>query len=176
MFNQLFKISCRVRRIEQKKKICGIFCSLINNKTTYWKVSFSSIIYHQIVIIRYWIYKTNFFHIVAPTASKVWQYFEKIDNSGAKCSICSKLVTNCGNTSNYHKHLKSNHVIDLTGITKRELLVPQNEPARKKRKLLNSSPEIQTTPKSAQPKLMETINRQLSFRSNKRYFFIRYFY
>lgn len=101
---------------------------------------------------------------MAPAPSKVWQHFKKLDNFGARCLICSKVVSNCGNTSNYHKHLRVNHSILLTGNAS----VSQNKlptsPA-KKRKRSSGSPVIHTTPKSEQPKLMETIKKQLSFQS-----------
>lgn len=46
--------------------------------------------------------------------SKIWQHFDKIDKSSAKCKICLKKYGSSGNTTNLHSHLVKIHNIDLS--------------------------------------------------------------
>lgn len=42
-------------------------------------------------------------------SSRVWQHYEKIDNTRVKCNLCKKEFKFSGNTSNLHYHLKRKH-------------------------------------------------------------------
>ncbi|BFF94092.1 zinc finger BED domain-containing protein 4 [Drosophila madeirensis] len=60
--------------------------------------------------------------------SKVWKYYDKIDNTTAQCQLCERIIKTSGNTSNLMKHMKTHKQIDLDnneavvmrGIFKRE--------------------------------------------------------
>ncbi|XP_017844293.2 zinc finger BED domain-containing protein 4 [Drosophila busckii] len=60
--------------------------------------------------------------------SKIWKYYDKIDQSTAQCQLCEKIIKTCGNTSNLMKHMKTHPQIDVNdnesvvvrGILKRE--------------------------------------------------------
>ncbi|SPP85457.1 zinc finger BED domain-containing protein 4 [Drosophila guanche] len=45
--------------------------------------------------------------------SKVWKYYDKIDNSTAQCQLCERIIKTSGNTSNLMKHMKTHKQIDL---------------------------------------------------------------
>lgn len=47
--------------------------------------------------------------------SRVWEYFEKIDNSKVKCNICKRDFKFSGNTSNLHFHLRRKHLTFSVG-------------------------------------------------------------
>ncbi|XP_030376705.1 zinc finger BED domain-containing protein 1 [Scaptodrosophila lebanonensis] len=60
--------------------------------------------------------------------SKIWKYYEKLDNNCAQCQLCEKIIKTSGNTSNLMKHMKTHPQVDVNdtesvvirGIYKRE--------------------------------------------------------
>lgn len=47
--------------------------------------------------------------------SPVWKYFIRVSKTGATCNICFKFVAGGGCTSNFHKHLETNHHFSVRG-------------------------------------------------------------
>lgn len=134
--------------------------------------------------------------------SSVWKYFVRADNNGATCNICFKFVKGATNTSNYHKHLETNHKLFLRKPTNNQLqdngvttlqnslpvhsssnsatacvdLTSEEPKTSDAASLASSTPSTPTSASSMrssiQPKLRNVIENQLSF-AGKKYFCMR---
>lgn len=83
-----------------------------------------------------------------PPKSKYWEYFEKIDNSQARCRSCSKILKTCGNTTNLRLHIEKMHPILLK---KRQNDAETDEPGSKKLRAGNESPTTEEKQMQPQP-------------------------
>lgn len=58
---------------------------------------------------RYLFLFQNYFIMPPSKKSKVWKYYEKIDDKTATCKLCQKTIRTAGNTTNLMGHIKNVH-------------------------------------------------------------------
>lgn len=91
--------------------------------------------------------------------SKVWNYFEKLDDKTAKCKLCQKTIRSAGNTTNLMGHIKNMHKAVNLEIQKESNsgLLSQITPSKGKEDVIESARSSKSNILDPKPSTSNTI-------------------